>query len=172
MNRLIIVVIALLLSITSANAELFYQDKLGHWEVNGMVDRQRVPSCGAITMTPDKTTFFALVQSIDPKGPQLFIEARGKGWKVPNKNGSISLIFSNRDDDQSYTITQTYQKMRPDTLQVKNIPNDSIIPYMYKYDNVAVVLEDGQKIDVFLNKSPDLVIKMADCMDAFMNSHK
>jgi hypothetical protein len=121
MNRLIIVVIATLLSFP-ALAETFYLAKPDPWEVTGRNEENLNAVC-VIEQNWNRKTVFSLYQ--DMHDGELYMIITNPAWKITNPPGSV--YSAGVDFPNNKNNIFNYEVLSPDSIRIRDIKKEQFL---------------------------------------------
>lgn len=167
MNRLIIAVIATLLSFTAladpALAETFYLAKPEPWEVTGRKEKNLNAAC-VIEQNWNRKTFFSLYQ--DMHDGELYMVITNPAWKIANPPGSVhpaGIDFPNNKNN-----TFNYEVLSPDSIRIRDIKKEQFIKLFVAEQSMLFRMSGNiPSLMISLKGSRGAFINLTECMGKY-----
>lgn len=166
MKKFLTTTLALLTMVSTATADIFYQQREQLWSVYGVVNvEKKNPACIAEQTWRDGS-FIQLIK--DLADGELYIALTNMEWQIQDEPGTYRMRVNAFIGSDVHGFTFDYTLTSKNSLMVRGIISEKFVPVFAAADKLRFVMPGTiTNADIQLNGSRAAINGLSDCMNKF-----
>lgn len=166
MKKFLTTTLALLTMVSTATADVFYQQKEQLWNVYGVVNvKEKNPACIAEQTWRDGS-YIQLIKDLADN--ELYIALTNMEWQIQDEPGNYKMRVNAFVGSEIHGFNFDYTLINKNSIVIRGIIGEKFVPVFAAANKLRFVMPGTiTNADIQLNGSRAAIIGLSDCMNKF-----